>query len=43
MLDGEQVARAVRLSRTLKPGSGGFLQTDEGLWVSAEDQAQVLG
>eukprot|EP00439_Symbiodinium_sp_Y106_P085940 s683_g30.t1 len=41
VLDGEQVARAVRLSRTLKPGSGGFLQTDEGLWVSAEDQAQV--
>ncbi|CAE7667416.1 unnamed protein product [Symbiodinium microadriaticum] len=41
VLDGEQVARAVRLSRTLKPGSGGFLQTDEGLWVSPEDQAQV--
>ena len=41
VLDGEQVARAVRLSRTLKPGSGGFLQTDEGIWVSPDDQAHA--
>ncbi|CAE7409528.1 unnamed protein product [Symbiodinium pilosum] len=41
VLDGEQIARAVRLSRTLKPGSGGFLQTDDGIWVSEDDQAEV--
>ena len=43
VLDGEQIARAVRLSRTLKPGSGGFLQTDDAVWVSEDDQAEVSG